>query len=188
MAKSIVPHLSDKQKRFADEYLICLNGREAYQKIYKIKSGDVADAAASRLLANVKVSEYVHLKRKELDRKMEIKTEITQERILKEYARIAFFDPRKLFDENDNLKKITDLDDETAAAIAGIDISAAYGKNKEEAIIEIVKKLKLVDKKGSLDSLAKIKGMFKDEILVSMTFEDYLKAKKANQPQNEINP
>ena len=52
--------MTDKQKRFADEYLIDCNATRAYKVAYpRIKNDNVASAAGTRLLGNVKVKEYI---------------------------------------------------------------------------------------------------------------------------------
>ncbi len=52
--------MTEKQKRFADEYLIDLNATRAYKVAYpNVKKDDVAKAAASRMLTNVNVKNYV---------------------------------------------------------------------------------------------------------------------------------
>ncbi|WP_341825316.1 terminase small subunit [Eubacterium callanderi] len=52
--------MTEKQKRFADEYLIDLNGTRAYKVAYpRVKSDETAKAAASRLLTNVNVKTYI---------------------------------------------------------------------------------------------------------------------------------
>ena len=157
--------LTDKQQLFADEYLSNdKNAKQAYKKYYITKNDNVAAAAAARLLSNVNVRTYVE---KRLNR-VAIKYEVTQDRIMKEYSRLAFFDPRKLFDEEGHLKHIKDLDEDTACAVAGFDFSTIYRKakdmNQDEIIAEVLKKIKFADKKGSLDSLARINGMFVDKL------------------------
>lgn len=84
---------------------------------------------------------------------------ITSERVMQEYARIAFFDPRKLFDEDGSPKLVTELDDDTAAAIAGIEVVTI---GNAEMGIGQVRKYRIADKKGALDSVAKILGMIVD--------------------------
>lgn len=76
--------LTDKQKRFCEEYLIDLNATQA--AIRAGYSSKTAEQTASRLLRNVKVQEYIAKRQKELSRS----TEITQERVIKELALIAF--------------------------------------------------------------------------------------------------
>ena len=52
--------LTVKQKRFCDEYVIDLNATRAYKAAYpRVKSDEVAKAAASRMLTNVNVSAYI---------------------------------------------------------------------------------------------------------------------------------
>jgi len=51
-------NLTEKQKKFSQEYLKDFNGTKAYQTVYKV-SEKVACAAASRLLRNVKVQAYL---------------------------------------------------------------------------------------------------------------------------------
>ena len=52
--------MTEKQKRFCDEYLIDLNATRAYKVAYQnVKNDAVAAAAAARLLRNVKVKNYI---------------------------------------------------------------------------------------------------------------------------------
>lgn len=150
--------LTAKQQRFADEYLIDLNGTRAYKAVYPATKSDSGAAVnASKLLRNAKVAAYIAEKQRNLQQK----TEITQERVLREYARLAFLDPRKLFDDNGKPKDISALDDDTAAAIAGLDVQELYdGTGADRVFAGYAKKYKLADKKGALDSLAKHLGLF----------------------------
>lgn len=52
--------MTEKQKRFADEYLIDLNGTRAYKVAYpRVKSDETARANASRMLTNANVKTYI---------------------------------------------------------------------------------------------------------------------------------
>jgi phage terminase small subunit len=78
--------LTDKQKLFADEYLIDLNVTRAYKAVYKsCKKDKAAKAAGSRLLTNVNVAEYIEQRIQERSKR----TEITQDFVLKELYEIA---------------------------------------------------------------------------------------------------
>lgn len=109
------------------------------------------------------MSEYVHLKQLKTSEKLDN----LNERIIREFQRIAFFDPRNLFNKDGNLKRIIDLDDDSAAVIASFEVTSLYKKavdsGNQELISEVLKKLKHVDKKGALDSLSRIQGMFNDK-------------------------
>ena len=79
--------ITEKQKRFADEWLVDLNGTRAYKTAYpSVKKDETAKAAASRLLTNVNVKAYIQERQKEREKR----TEITQDRVLHELALIAF--------------------------------------------------------------------------------------------------
>ena len=55
--------VTDKQRRFCDEYLIDCNATRAYKAAYpRIKSDEVASASGTRLLGNVKVKTYIQEK------------------------------------------------------------------------------------------------------------------------------
>lgn len=52
--------MTEKQKRFADEYIIDLNGTRAYKAAYpSVKSDHTATVNAGRLLTNADVKSYV---------------------------------------------------------------------------------------------------------------------------------
>ncbi len=62
--------MTEKQKKFADEYLVDLNATRAYKAAYpSVKKDEAAAAAASRLLKNVKIAEYINKRLKELESK-----------------------------------------------------------------------------------------------------------------------
>ena len=52
--------MTEKQKIFADEYIISLNATQAYKKAYpNVKKDAVAQANGSRLLSNAMVKAYI---------------------------------------------------------------------------------------------------------------------------------
>lgn len=60
--------LTNKQFIFANEYLIDFDATRAYKKAYpKVKKDNVARAAASRLLANVNIKNYIDEKLKKIE-------------------------------------------------------------------------------------------------------------------------
>lgn len=59
--------MTEKQKRFCDEYLIDLNATRAYKVAYPTaKNDNTACAAATRMLRNVKVKKYIDERLEEL--------------------------------------------------------------------------------------------------------------------------
>lgn len=62
--------MTEKQKIFADEYLMDLNGTRAYKVAYpNVKKDSSASAAASRLLDKEEIFDYIQERLKELEDK-----------------------------------------------------------------------------------------------------------------------
>ena len=68
--------LTDKQRIFASEYLIDFNATRAYKKAYpNVKKDETAKSAASRLLTNVNVKNYIDEKMQGIEDKNIAKAE-----------------------------------------------------------------------------------------------------------------
>lgn len=157
--------LTPKQKIFADEYLIDLNATRAYKVAYpNVKKDEAARVNGSRLLTNANVADYVQ---KRMDERSQ-RTEITQNMVLQELAKLGFFDIRKLFDDDGKPLDISMIDDDTAACIAGMDVLDAYdGSGEDKEFIGYIKKYKLSDKLKALELLGRHLGMFRDKVELS---------------------
>jgi phage terminase small subunit len=156
--------MTDAQKRFCDEYLIDLNATRAYKVAYpSCKKEETANAASSRMLRNVKVQEYISKKQQEIEKR----TEVTQDMVIKELAKIAFLDIRKLYTENGQLKNIADIDSDTAGAISSLETLEEYeGYGEDREKIGDTQKVKLLDKTKALELLGKHLGMFKEKVTI----------------------
>ena len=142
--------LTPKQQRFVQEYLIDLNATQA-----AIRAGYSAKTArriATENLSKPVISEAIQASMA----KREIRTEIKQDSVLLEIARVAFSDPRKMF-ENNRLKSISEIDDDTAAAISSIKVST---KSSEGGEVEFIHEIKFWSKTSALEMGGKHLGMF----------------------------
>ncbi len=82
--------LTEKQKAFCKEYVFDWNGTRAYKAVYKdVKKESSAMAAASRLLSNVKVSDYIK----------EIKTDVLKLTNKSTYLQVVEF--QKIIDDDE---------------------------------------------------------------------------------------
>jgi hypothetical protein len=90
-----------------------------------------------------------------IDRQMKA-ADISAERTLTEIARVAYFDPRKMFDETGNLIPVTEMDNDTAAAIAGMDIEKRTEGRGENAETYYILKVKIAPKVAALELLTKL--------------------------------
>lgn len=84
---SSIANLTDKQKRFCEEYLIDLNATRAYLSAYpNAKKENAARASSSKLLTNPNIQQYIS----ELQLKRSEDTGITAEKVIKELETMAF--------------------------------------------------------------------------------------------------
>lgn len=142
--------LTPKQKRFVAEYLVDLNATAAAKRAgYSEKT---ACEQAARLLANVKVQEAVQ----EAKQARQKRTEITQDMVLRETAKLAFFDIRKMFGKDGKPLNISELDADTAAALVGLDVQDVSDNDGD--YVGFVKKYKMADKIKALELLGKHLG------------------------------
>ena len=155
MSKKLTP----KQQRFVAEYLVDLNAAAAARRAgYSEKT---ARQIGERLLTNVDIQEAIQ--EQMLDR--QVRTEITADRVLRELAKVAFFDPRRLFNADGSPKAITELDDATAGALAGIEVLEEFeGTGKDRVFVGYTKKYKVADKNTALTNAMRHLGMLRDKV------------------------
>ncbi len=160
--------LTPKQKRFVAEYLLDLN----------------ATAAAIRAGYSKKTAEvigYENLRKPQIEaainqaiQEREKRTEITQDMVLRETAKLAFFDIRKIFGKDGKPLNISELDADTAAALVGLDVQDIADNDGD--YVGFVKKYKMADKLKALELLGKHLGTWepKDDGPKDETTEDDL--------------
>lgn len=176
--------LTEKQKLFCDEYLIDLNITRAYKTAYaSCKSDEAAASNGNRLIRNDKVKEYIAERIKE----REERTEITQDQVVKELAKIAFANITDFVDIVEETKDINKIDEfgcfyEEQVKVKEVDIKATKDIPQDKiGVIASIKQgangieIKTNDKVKALELLGKHLGMFKDNIDVSIKDSKKLK-------------
>lgn len=161
-----------KRDLFVKEYLKDLNGTQAYIRAgYKVKDENSAAVMANRLLRNVKVQEKIQAAMKEREKR----TEITQDRVLKEIANLAFTDRTGIVNlKNNNLiiKNFDELSPEQKTCISGVK-ETKFGievtfYNKEKALEMLGRHLGMftekLEVKGELKTEDPFKGLSTDEL------------------------
>lgn len=151
--------LTVQQETFACEVAKGKSKSDAYRKAYP-RSNRWQDRSVWNKASELAKNEAVASRIAELREKSSMRNEVTVERVLQERARLAFHDVRKFFNEDGTLKAIHELDDDTAAALAGMEIDSIGVKGKP--IIRTAK-IKLADKDKSLTALEKHLGMYSDD-------------------------
>lgn len=142
-----MPGLNERQKKFCDEYLIDLNATQAANRAgYSEKT---AYSMGQRLLKNVEVAAYIEKRRSaQINR-----TQITQDRVLVELAKVAFANGTDFATVGKRNRVILtptdDLPPEKRAAVASV-------KKGAKGAVEV----KTYDKVKALELLGRHLGMF----------------------------
>ncbi|WP_206540419.1 terminase small subunit [Leisingera sp. ANG-M7] len=151
--------MNEKQKRFAEEYLIDLNATQA-----AIRAGYSEKTAGRQGFDLLKKPEIQKAVQEGMERRAE-RTEITQDRVLQELAKVAFSDLRKVLTPGGALIDAQDWDDDVAGFISSVEVvKKPSGEQDEEGrpIVEHVHKIRAWDKMAALEKLGKHLGMFVD--------------------------
>ena len=151
--------MTPKQKRFADEYLIDINATQA--AIRAGYSPKTTRQQGQRLLTKVDIQNYI----KKRQKKLQERTEVTQERVVRELAKIAFADISDFIKWN-NKKMILisskKLKRDDTAAVAEITETIKTGNTNENT-----RKIKLHDKVKALDLLGRHLGIYTDNLNIN---------------------
>ena len=149
--------MTEKQKRFVEEYLIDLNATQA-----AIRAGYATNRASEQghqLLQKTTVSEAIEKALAERSRR----TGINQDRVVQELAKIAFV---KITDiVNDDCEILPDADEADLAAIESVKVKSIPTTSGE---MGVEREVKLSSKLKALELLGKHLGMWNDKLDVNM--------------------
>lgn len=146
--------LTGKQEMFCQQYLIDFNATQA-----AIRAGYSEDSAYSIGHENLNKPE-IQARIKILKENILTTVGITQARVYQELARLAFFDIRKVYTDAGSLMPIKSIDDDSAAAIAGVKVYDEFGidedgnRTKTGETVEV----KLINKVAALENIIKVAG------------------------------
>ncbi|MDU4393264.1 MAG: terminase small subunit [Acinetobacter ursingii] len=154
-------NLTPKQQRFVEEYLIDLNATQA-----AIRAG-YSEKTAAVIGAENLIKPNIAKAIEEAQNKRSERTEITQDRVLQELAKIGFsnmLDYMTITEGGDLVHDFSALTRDQAAAISEV-VVEEYAEGRDEDKREVKKiKFKLSDKRAALVDMGRHLGMFKDKI------------------------
>lgn len=147
---------AERRSRFIEAYVE--NGGNGTQAAIAVGCPEkTAKQAGSRMLRHPEVATAVESRRAAVLAEARAKTGLTVQRTLDEIARLAYFDIRKLFNPDGSMKKISELDDDTAAAVSQIEIDEI---GLEGTVIGQTRKIKIADKNAALEKAMKHFGQY----------------------------
>jgi phage terminase small subunit len=145
--------LNDKQKRFCEEYIIDLNGTQAATRAGY--SPHTANVQSTYLLSNLNVKEYIQ----ELIAKRSERTEITQDMVINEIAKVAMMNVEDFYDDI-GLKPLSELSHAAKAGLASYQTKRIKVGKDEWADVPI---MKVHDKMKALELLGRHVGAFEKD-------------------------
>ena len=161
------------RSRFVDEFMIDRNATEA--AIRAGYSEASAGSIGSRLLKDVKICAEINKRSAEQSQRLRI----TADRVMQEYEALALLDPLDLFRPDGSMKPLAEIPEAARRAIGGLELRELEDMETPNGPVSVtLRKVKLIDKKGALDSVAKILGMMRDKVDVTIkaSAEDVEKA------------
>lgn len=140
---------------FANAYII--NGCNiAEAAITAGLSPKTAYSAGQRMLKDVVVQKLIS----EATEKAAKKSGLSVERTLLEVSRLAYSDPRKLYKADGSLIPVHELDDDTAATVASVEVDEIKADGQ---VIGYTRKLKHWDKNSALEKAMKYHGLYEKD-------------------------
>lgn len=156
---------TDKMLQFVDEYVIDKNASAAARRAGYSKK--TAHAMGAENLRKPLIKALIKKKLGELA----AKNEVTAERVVAEMAKLAFAEPEAYYRINADGDAVVDLSNLTSdqwAAVQEVSTTRIQSKDKrakgQDKDTVIATKMKLADKKGNLELLARHLGILTDNI------------------------
>ncbi len=149
--------LTPRQKRFCEEYVICLNGSKSAIKAGFSKRS--AGVQSSRLLKEANILKYIANLQAEIQERSKFKANDVIEGV----RRLADWDIKTFIDDDNAIKDLTKLTDEQTAPIVGIKTKKVTYKVDGKDVTEVTTELKLSDKHSALVTIGRHLGIFEKD-------------------------
>lgn len=149
--------LTDKQRRFCEEYIFDYNATRA------TKAAGYSEESARQIGSENLSKPYIRAYIKELESDLAKTLGITRSRVLREHEKLAFNSIAHLHDTWIQRKDFEELTNDQKACISEISTQTKVERinkgTKEEALIDVeYVKIKLYDKQKALDAISKMLG------------------------------
>lgn len=164
--------LTPQQDKFVTEYMRNFDGYKA--AILAKYSPWYAKTTSHSLLRNPKIRAEINRRKiQDRDRYADL-----DDKILRSWERLAFYDPKGIFNDDGSLKPISEIDDDVMFAIEGIDTEVKLVGRGQDAEEVKVTKVRTSRKLDSLRDLAKHRGLFEadNKRIIEIGFKGILAA------------
>jgi hypothetical protein len=159
--------IREKDRRVVDEYIKDPDKVKytSFLKFHPNVRPNAAMVRANEIFNKPEVKEYLQTQLS----KISDKALVTPERILREWANRAFFNPTAMFNSEYKLLRPQEMSKEQQRLLIGVDIWKAYeleqsGGSFEEVLSELAKRFKVAHQEKALENLTRINGMYQDKV------------------------
>lgn len=158
--------IRQRRSRFVREYLLERNAtKAAISAGYSVKGASVT---GTRLLNDASVRARIEA----ANSRINVKLDITVERIKLELARLCFFDPLEFWNEDGTAKPLHEINVDARRCIAGLEVAELFtGTGEARNLAGYIKKFKLADKGANLERLGRHLQMFPTKVEVTGNIE-----------------
>lgn len=170
--------LTEKQRRFVEEYLVDLNATQA--SIRAGYSQKTAYSVGHENLSKPEIADAIAEAKAERSRR----TQVTQDQVIRELARLGFSDLRKVMTKDGALLSPEEWDDDTAAAISSLEVVTVHKGDEDgegRKVPERVHKIKVWDKNSALEKLGKHLGLYTDKLSIGGDPDNPIKTEEVGQ-------
>lgn len=161
MSKELTP----KQQRFVEEYLVDMNASAAYKRAGYRAKGNSAEVSALQLLRNPKVQAVLAAQREALSKR----TEIKQDEIIRELARVGFSCITNYEAHGEELILKEDAPPDAMQAVSSFEIIETTYENSKSEVATTTRKVKirLWPKVEALYRLGQHFGLFTEKLALT---------------------
>jgi phage terminase small subunit len=157
------PLQNPQREKFSREYSRHGKGERAVVAAgYNVKTWKEGSSSASAYACMLLKDSNVRKRIQFLQENRARSADLTELQLLRELKRIALFDIRKIFNENGDLKPISQLDSDAAAAVGSVEIEKLFQPDEEtgrRAHVGYTVKVKTSDKIAAIEKLMRYFGM-----------------------------
>lgn len=145
--------LTIREEKFCLEYVAMerRNATQAYRNAFRNTTYGTAAVEGNRLLKKPHILHRV----KELMAERSAQYAQGLQRAIKELLRMAYYDPRKLFDDDGRIKPINELGPDEARILAGIKTMHKVSGDDSDAVT-VITDIKLPDKRANIELLLRL--------------------------------
>lgn len=150
--------MTPRQRAFVDHFIVSLNATDA-----AVKAGYSAKTAKQMGHKTLQVPAVAEAVRKHAEARS-AKSGLTAELLDRKLLALVNFDPRKLLGDDGRVKMPHEWDDETAAAIAGMENEELFeGRGEDREHIGTLRKVKIADRIRPIELGYKRLGLLREQ-------------------------